>query len=353
MARFEISLLKGLVPPLLYPGKNLSQRIFEAHAPLRGLLEKDAKHLYIKVCHSLRTYGHKFFDVKLTEGAAKKKVTERCLGVGPGGLLVLDDRTLEVVFDWPLPQIVSWGSSSSYLFLRLAGDVAGGSNQVIEYHFATTRADEIARALTQHAKNVSEGRVVLDPEIVLALNDSPRCPPDPLLGHLATKTLSSSILLSKFEGRHLVAIPEELIRQMTLIEQDYFRQISLGDCLNHALKRPSTTPGAEAVKKLIRHFNLVSEWVSSEVVQEEDDEQRLKVLRNFIQLARMCRKHSNFNALMEVLSGLNSSPVQKFKETWSVRTLFQLSFFPAPFPFVTFLSSPAIAQEGPDLVSGV
>ena len=36
----------------------------------------------------------------------------------------------------------------------------------------------------------------------------------------------------------------------------------------------------------------------------------------------MCRKHNNYNGLMEVISGLNSSAARKLQETWDVRFLF-------------------------------
>jgi len=41
----------------------------------------------------------------------------------------------------------------------------------------------------------------------------------------------------------------------------------------------------------------------------------------------MCRKHNNFNGLMEILSGLNSSAVRKLKETWEVNILFIFLFW--------------------------
>jgi len=284
VARFEGTALRGLLPVQYALVKNLPQRVFDAHLALRGLLEKDAKHLYVKTCQGFKSYGHKFYDVKYVEGS-KKRTIDRLLGLGPQGLLILDDKTSDVVHDWPLAQIVSWGSSASFIFLRIAHpDIP---NVLMEYHFGTNKAEEISLGLTRHAKNLSEAKSAVDSDVGFDFNGSPRCPPDPLLGNLSAKTSSTTSILSKFDGKQLVTIPEELSRQMSLIEQDYLRKISLVDCLNYALKKNLTSPGVEMIKKLIRHFNMVSDWVSSELVQEERDEDRLKILRNFIQLARV------------------------------------------------------------------
>lgn len=158
----------------------------------------------------------------------------------------------------------------------------------MEYHFGTNRVEEINRSLTGHAKNFSQSKAQMDADAAFDLNESPRCPPDPLLGNLSAKTSSTTAIMSKFDGKQLITIAEELSRQMCLIEQFYFKKISLIDCIDYSLKRNMNGPGVEMVKKLIRHFNMVSDWVSSELVQEEDDQERLKILRNFIQLARVC-----------------------------------------------------------------
>jgi len=92
VARFEGTALRGLLPVQYALVKNLPQRVFDAHLPLRGLLEKDAKHLYVKTCQGFKSYGHKFYDVKYVEGS-KKRTIDRLLGLGPQGLLILDDKT--------------------------------------------------------------------------------------------------------------------------------------------------------------------------------------------------------------------------------------------------------------------
>jgi len=117
-----------------------------------------------------------------------------------------------------------------------------------------------------------------------------------------------------FEGKDLVSIPEEMARQMALIEHGYFQKITLVDCLNYKPKEKEKEDEEGII--FISHFNKMSSWISSEIVKEHDDEKRLILLKNFIQLARMCRKLNNFNGFMEVISGLNSSAVRKLEETW-------------------------------------
>jgi hypothetical protein len=55
-----------MVPHCFKNAKNIGKRVFAEHKVRRGLLEKDAKHLYITVCRALQTYGFTFFHVKVS-----------------------------------------------------------------------------------------------------------------------------------------------------------------------------------------------------------------------------------------------------------------------------------------------
>jgi hypothetical protein len=70
--------------------------------------------------------------------------------------------------------------------------------------------------------------------------------------------------------------PEEVARQMTLLDHKLFAQVPLHEFLKN--KQSS----ASKLGALINHFNLISGWVSTEVLQANDIEQRLILIHRFL-----------------------------------------------------------------------
>lgn len=73
---------------------------------------------------------------------------------------------------------------------------------------------------------------------------------------------------------------------------------------------------APNILKMISRFNDVSNWVASEIVKCTDLEQRTKVLKMVIDIAEHCYELNNYNAVMEIISGLHSSSVFRLKASW-------------------------------------
>jgi len=67
----------------------------------------------------------------------------------------------------------------------------------------------------------------------------------------------------------------------------------------------------------IARFNMVGQWVSTEIVTAGTLKQRALAIERFIQLAQRFVELKNYNALMEMLAGLNRGSVQRLKKTWS------------------------------------
>eukprot|EP00048_Salpingoeca_helianthica_P004356 m.76061 g.76061 ORF g.76061 m.76061 type:complete len:1432 (+) comp13158_c0_seq2:20-4315(+) len=63
-------------------------------------------------------------------------------------------------------------------------------------------------------------------------------------------------------------------------------------------------------------FNQVCDWVASEVCRQPLLRQRVRVVTQFIALARHCHDHRNFNSMFAIISGLGSPPVARLKQTW-------------------------------------
>jgi len=69
---------------------------------------------------------------------------------------------------------------------------------------------------------------------------------------------------------------------------------------------------------MINRFNQVSGWVSTAVIEIEDLKLRAVALNRFIFIAEKCRQLNNFNAVMEILSALNSSSLYRLRQTWDL-----------------------------------
>jgi hypothetical protein len=82
--------------------------------------------------------------------------------------------------------------------------------------------------------------------------------------------------------------PEELARQLTLIDYNLFIAIKPSECLNqnwmHKTLKEELAPNILA---MIRRFNDVSTWVASEVLKCKDLVLRTKVLKHIIEIAEV------------------------------------------------------------------
>lgn len=110
--------------------------------------------------------------------------------------------------------------------------------------------------------------------------------------------------------------PEELARQLTLIEYDLYKNIKPWECLNQSWAKKDKETRAPNILAMIQRFNQVSNWVATEVVKVESVKQRAKVLQHVIEIAEYCKALNNFNAMMEIISGLQNSAVFRLKLTW-------------------------------------
>lgn len=63
----------------------------------------------------------------------------------------------------------------------------------------------------------------------------------------------------------------------------------------------------------------MSNWVANSVLQREDPKSRAEVMQKMIQIGQKCRDLHNFNAVTEIVSGLENASVYRLKKTWKVR----------------------------------
>eukprot|EP01120_Amphizonella_sp_Union-15-10_P012325 TRINITY_DN5451_c0_g1_i1.p1 TRINITY_DN5451_c0_g1~~TRINITY_DN5451_c0_g1_i1.p1 ORF type:complete len:588 (-),score=114.16 TRINITY_DN5451_c0_g1_i1:46-1776(-) len=114
----------------------------------------------------------------------------------------------------------------------------------------------------------------------------------------------------------LMDIPAiEVARQMTLIEFDLFTKIQPWEFLGQAWTKADKDDKAPNVVAMISRFNVVSKWIATEICSVENQKKRLKVVLRCIEIAQRLREYNNFNAILEIVSGIHNSSVSRLKST--------------------------------------
>jgi len=284
------------------------------------MTDREAKHSFIDVSKGLDTYGYVFFPVK-QQNLSEMRILPRKLGISDDKIIVIDFDTNTVVQSWTVEKIRTCKGSTDFLLLRIAGQEGAA-------HFNTDDAPYIAKLVKKFMKRQGLGK-----GFKLDLKISRGCPPDPLTDEIehpmsesimeAIKTVgtttaflaSGSLALTTLTASEALSYVGELARQLTLCEYELFSKIAVTDLFEYLQKL--NTNAANRVRDIILHFNKISDWVSSEIVREPDDEKRSFLLKQYIFLAKVLLEGNNLNGVMEILSGLNSGPVRKLQFTWN------------------------------------
>ena len=126
--------------------------------------------------------------------------------------------------------------------------------------------------------------------------------------------------------------PTKLAEQLTWIDQELFRRIQPRDFLRHlwshqkrksrlSTRRSSSNSSSSGkssdnpVLASIEHFNFVSGWIASLIVDQAHIEKRIHTFEFCLQVAVELRRLNNFNTLMAVLAGVNNAAVLRLKQT--------------------------------------
>ena len=67
----------------------------------------------------------------------------------------------------------------------------------------------------------------------------------------------------------------------------------------------------------VEWFNRLSYLVATSVCEKTKKKIRVKTIEFWIEVARECINHANFNSLMGIITGLNMTPVRRLKRTWA------------------------------------
>lgn len=136
-----------------------------------------------------------------------------------------------------------------------------------------------------------------------------------------------------------------MAEQLTLLGFDIFARIETKEFAKLAWSRKGREVKAPNITAMIRHSNKVSDWVATTILLGSTHEKRAKLCLSFIaalevrtrrsndrppiaiaidwwrglslgQPAQHCLRINSFGAAMEIMSGLNSTPVNILLTRW-------------------------------------
>jgi len=106
--------------------------------------------------------------------------------------------------------------------------------------------------------------------------------------------------------------PKTIAEQLTLIEWEYFKCFDIFHCIC------SEKPTSKQTEMIADQFNRISGWVASTILSEIRSKKRAACISFFISVAKCLLELKNFNGIMEIVSGLNSTPIGRLKKTWKI-----------------------------------
>ncbi|XP_060896859.1 talin-2a isoform X2 [Labrus mixtus] len=132
--------LKEFLPKEYIKQRGSEKKVFQDHNNCGEMTEIEAKVKYVKLARSLRTYGVSFFLVK-EKMKSKNKLVPRLLGITKESVMRVEERTKDVVQEWPLTTVKRWAASPKSFTLDF------GEYQESYYSVQTTEGEQISQLI--------------------------------------------------------------------------------------------------------------------------------------------------------------------------------------------------------------
>lgn len=103
----------------------------------------------------------------------------------------------------------------------------------------------------------------------------------------------------------------EIAEQMTLLDAELFLAMEIPEVLLWA--REQNEERSPNLTTFTEHFNKMSYWARSRILEQEDAKDREKYVMKFIKIMKHLRKINNFNSYLALLSALDSAPIRRLE----------------------------------------
>lgn len=118
---------------------------------------------------------------------------------------------------------------------------------------------------------------------------------------------------------NLLSFPARVFAEnITLKEFDIFKNISSLECLDRILHSSKNWQGGSPnIKAFINMSNLITNFITYEIVKETDINRRVQVLERAIDIIVELFELNNYSAMTSIISALSSSSIFRLKKTWN------------------------------------
>lgn len=128
-----------------------------------------------------------------------------------------------------------------------------------------------------------------------------------------------SVKPNEFEKFDILTLdPKEFARQLTLIEFELFRKIEPSELINVQDLRGKTNKDSKTspnLRRMEKHFDLMSYWVRKRIVEEEDFHRRSEVYNRAVEILGALRELNNYTGFLIFGSALRSTPIIRLADT--------------------------------------
>jgi talin len=147
--------IKELLPKEYAKAKEHEKNIVQEYKELMFEEAAAPKKKYVQICQSLPTYGVTFFLVK-EKVPGKNRLIPRLLGVNKESVMRVDEKTKQVLKEWPLEQVRRWAASHKTFTLDF------GDYQERYYSVQTTDGEKIAALIGGYIDIILKKKKMID-----------------------------------------------------------------------------------------------------------------------------------------------------------------------------------------------
>ncbi|VEU19389.1 DEKNAAC100748 [Brettanomyces naardenensis] len=141
-----------------------------------------------------------------------------------------------------------------------------------------------------------------------------------------------SVQEAMYKGNHIPFVlsyeSDAMFQQFTLIERDLLLEIDWKELVDMRWDKPLEPYSSwlrlllddsdkTALQMVTLRFNLVTNWIISEIVLCKELNVRILTISRFIHLASMCKRRQNYATMFQITLALTSPIVKKLRTTWS------------------------------------
>lgn len=136
--------------------------------------------------------------------------------------------------------------------------------------------------------------------------------------HSSESLLPDEVVADLIKEVHVTLLqlnPVEVSTQLMVEDFTIFRQIEATEYVEDLFEIKSRygTPSLSLFAELVNREMM---WAISEIVSEPNATKRMRIIKQYIKVARQCKETQNFNSMFAIISGLGHGAVSRLKSSW-------------------------------------